>query len=129
MRGFKKGRFVLAAGLGVVIMTGTVYAEGDPEQGKRAFAQCVACHSIDEGQNRIGPSLHDIMGKAAASVEGFDYSPAMAESGLTWDDETMAEFLKNPRGLVQGTKMAFAGIRDEARIANLIAYLHELSAE
>lgn len=122
-------RFVLAAGLAVVITTGVAYAEGDPEQGKRAFSQCVACHSADPGQNRVGPSLHDIMGKQAASVEGFDYSPAMAEAGLTWDDETMAKFLENPRGLVPGTKMAFAGIRDEARIANLIAYLHELSAE
>ena len=122
-------RTFVSAAVGIMFLTGGVHAEGDPAKGKRAFAQCVACHSIDEGKHRVGPSLHAIMGKPAGAAEGFDYSPAMRDSGLTWDDATMAEFLAKPRDKIAGTKMAFAGIRDDKRMADIIAYLHTLSAD
>jgi cytochrome c len=76
----------------------TAHAEGDPAQGERVFTRCVACHSLEPGQNRVGPSLHAIMDNPSASVEGFNYSAAMQAADLVWDDETMHEYLRDPRG-------------------------------
>jgi cytochrome c len=118
--------------LALLVATGTgavAHAEGDPGQGERVFARCVACHTVEPDQNRVGPSLHGIMDSPAASVEGFNYSQAMEESGLVWDDETMAEYLRDPRGTVPGTTMAFAGLRNDEEVADVIAYLRQFSDE
>lgn len=104
----------------------TAHAEGDPGQGERVFTRCVACHSLEPGQNRVGPSLHAIMDNPSASVEGFNYSAAMQAADLVWDDETMHEYLRNPRATVPGTTMAFAGLRDEQQVADLIAFLRQM---
>ncbi|RZA17336.1 MAG: c-type cytochrome [Proteobacteria bacterium] len=87
---------------------------------------CKACHSVQPGKNGIGPSLAGIMGTKAGDVAGFEFSPAMIASGLTWNDSTMDAYLKDPRGVVPGTKMAFAGMKDDAKRKEVIAYLKTL---
>lgn len=96
---------------------------GDAAAGQAVFAQCQACHSVQAGQNRIGPSLHAIVGAPAGRVAGFSYSPANRDSGITWTPEKLFQFLENPQRVMPGTRMAFAGIADPQRRANLIAWL------
>jgi cytochrome c len=99
--------------------------EGDPAAGEKVFARCKACHVVDKEQNRVGPHLVGIIGRPAGSVEGFKYSDAMKNSGKTWDEATIAEYLKDPKGYIAGNKMAFAGLKKEEEVANVIAYLKE----
>lgn len=115
-----------AAALGFATLSApTVVMAADAEKGAKVFRKCKACHKLEEGKKGVGPSLHAIMGRAAGSVEGFKYSSAMADSGLTWDEETLATFLKKPKDLVPGTKMSFAGLKKDDDIADVIAYLTE----
>ncbi|WP_323770394.1 c-type cytochrome [Antarctobacter sp.] len=99
----------------------------DPElvaDGKKIFGKCKACHQIGDGaKNRTGPHLTGVVGRAIGGIEDFKYSNTMADMGGTWDEETLAAFLANPRGTVKGTKMAFAGLRKEEDVAAMIAYL------
>lgn len=108
----------------------TAAAAPDPalvEAGEKVFRKCKACHQVGDGaKNRTGPVLNGIMGRAAGSVEGFRYSNALekaAEGGLVWTEETLAEFLANPRKYLKGTKMAFAGLKSEEDQAAIAAYL------
>ena len=96
---------------------------GDATKGEAVFAQCRTCHVTDVGVNRIGPSLHGIVGRAAGRVAGYQYTPANANSGITWAPEKLFQYLENPQRVVPGTKMAFAGIADPQQRANLIAWL------
>lgn len=98
-------------------------ADGDADAGAKVFNKCKACHTLEEGKNKVGPSLFGVMGRAAGAVDGFKYSSAMQESGLTWDDATMAKFLAKPKDLVAKTKMSFAGLKKEDDIENVIAYI------
>jgi len=100
-------------------------ADGDVEKGKQAFNKCKACHSLDEGKNLIGPSLHGIMGRKAGTVAKFSYSKGMAELGVTWDEANMRKYLENPKGMVPNTKMIFVGIKKESEMDDLMAYLKE----
>jgi cytochrome c len=102
----------------------------DPVAGEKAYAVCKACHQVGEtAKNVIGPKLNGIVGSPAGAVEGFKYSDAMKNSGLTWDEATLAEYLKNPKAKVPGTKMAFAGIKDDAKVADVIAYLSQFGPD
>ncbi len=98
---------------------------GDAAAGEKVFKKCKACHSLEAGKNKVGPSLAGIAGRAAGTAEGYKFSKAMMESGLTWDDETLDLFLKKPKGLVKKTKMGFSGLRKDEDRANLIAFLKE----
>ena len=112
-----------------LISTGAALA-ADPVAGEKAFAVCKACHQVGEtAKNVIGPKLNGIVDRPAGAIEGFKYSDAMKNSGLTWDDATLTEYLKNPKAKVPGTKMAFAGIKDDAKIADVIAYLHQFGPD
>jgi cytochrome c len=102
----------------------------DPAAGEKAYAVCKACHRVGEGaKNTVGPSLNGIVGRQAATVEGFNYSDALKNSGLTWDEAALAEYFKNPKAKVPGTKMAFAGVKDDTKIADIIAYLQQFAAD
>jgi cytochrome c len=103
--------------------------EGDPAAGEKVFNKCRACHVLDEDRNRVGPYLHGVMGRTAGTAEGFNYSPAMKESGIVWDEETIAEYVADPRGYVPGNRMAFPGLKSEDDIKNLIAYLKEATTQ
>jgi cytochrome c len=100
---------------------------GDAAAGEKTFVQCKACHVLEEGQNRVGPSLHGIIGRTAGQVAGFNYSAANKNSGKVWDEETLYTYLENPQAFIPGTKMIFAGLKKPQDRANVIAYLKTAS--
>ncbi len=118
-----------AGGDGMTTKDGVAYASltGDAAAGKRIFAQCRTCHVTDPGVNRTGPSLAGIVGRAAGQVEGYNYSPANANSGLTWTEEQLYVYLEDPRGTIPNTKMIFAGLPKAQDRADVIAYLKDPS--
>lgn len=102
----------------------------DAAAGEKVFAKCKACHVADTDKNKVGPSLNGLIGRTAGTHEGYRYSKAMVEkgkSGLVWNNETLATYLHDPKALVKGTKMAFAGLKKDEDIANVIAYLDQFS--
>lgn len=107
-------------------------AAGDAEAGKRVFNRCKACHEAEKDTNKSGPHLYGIVGREAASVEGFKYSAAMTkagEGGLVWTAENIGDYMAKPKDFVPGNTMAFAGLRKEADVENLIAYLLSVAPE
>ena len=110
----------------MVLAAGTAQAEGDPALGKVQYNKCAACHSIKPGENKIGPSLHGIVGRPSHSVESFNYSEPMKAYSVTWDAPTLDKYLVDPRTTVPGTRMIFVGLKKEEERANLIAYLETL---
>lgn len=91
-----------------------------------SFAQCAVCHKTEPGETGIGPTLAGAFGARAGHVDGFKYSPAMLDSGLTWNQATLDRFLNDPKAVVPGTTMAFGGVKDAAKRAEIIAYLKTL---
>ena len=104
--------------------------QASPETGAgarpAAFAQCVSCHSVEPGKHGVGPSLANIMGTKAGDIPGFNFSPALKESGLVWNDETLDQWLAAPRKLVPGTRMAYAGMSNPAQRKEVIEYIKTL---
>lgn len=96
---------------------------GPTDRPPPAFAQCMSCHSVEAGRNMIGPSLHGVVGRPAASLPGYAYSPALEGAGLTWDAATLDKWITAPAKLVPGTKMTFAGMADPAKRKALIDWL------
>ena len=95
----------------------------DVAKGEKVFKRCKACHYADKEKNKTGPYLVDVIGRKAGSIDGYKYSKAMRESQLVWDEATLTAYLKAPKKFLKGTKMAFAGLKKEADIKNVIAYL------
>ena len=121
-------RVMMAA---AVLCTAAIPAiAADPAAGEKAFGVCKACHKVGEGaKNGVGPALNGVVGRAAGSGEGYKYSDAMASSGITWDEANLAEYLKNPKTKVAGNKMMFAGVKDDTKIADIIAFLGQFNAD
>ena len=102
----------------------------DVAAGEQSFKKCLPCHSIGEGaKNKVGPVLNGLEGRHSGSIEGFTYTDANKNSGITWDDATFKEYIKDPRAKIPGTKMVFAGIKNEKEIGDLWAYLRQFDAE
>ena len=101
----------------------------DAAVGEKTFVQCRACHQIGEtAKNAVGPVLNGLFGRKSGSVEGYSYSAANKNSGITWDEAVFREYIKDPKAKVPGTKMVFAGIKDDKRIDDLIAFLKQYDA-
>jgi cytochrome c len=99
----------------------------DAEAGSKVFrAQCSACHVTDPGKNRVGPSLFGIVGRHSGEVEGFRYSAANKQANIDWTPETLDKYLANPKAVVPGTIMTYAGLKNDKQRADLIAYLETL---
>jgi len=110
--------------LGGTLAIGGPAVAADVEAGEKVVKKCKACHWADKEKNKTGPHLVGIIGRAAGSLESYKkYSKAMKESGIVWDDATLTEYLRAPKQYVKGTKMAFAGLKKDADIENVIAYL------
>lgn len=115
-----------------VLANNPVHAAGDAVAGKKVFSKCMACHDMAVDKNKIGPSLHGVVGRTAGTLASFEskYSDAMKQAGaagLVWDETNIAAYMKAPKEKVPGNKMAFAGLKDDADIANVIAYIEESS--
>lgn len=123
MKGKVLGILIAGATFGVPAAAAAQEA-GDPAAGQRVYARCLACHRVGpDAPNGVGPHLNGIVGRAAGSVEGFEYSDAMKNSGITWTVEELHAFLMDPAAKVPDNKMAFPGIKNETQLADLIAYL------
>ena len=122
-------RFLLvlaAAAVGSLLIALPANAQ-NVEAGQKAFKQqCGICHDVAVGKNRVGPSLFAVVGRKAGSESGFNYSDADKNSGLTWDQATLDKYLADPRGTVPGTKMTYAGVKNDEQRRDLIAYLATL---
>ena len=109
----------------LAVLAGHPAAAQDASRGASLYGQCIGCHSVD--RNRTGPRHCGVFGRAAGTQPGFRYSPAMRQSGLIWDAQSLDAFLTSPRGLVPGTRMTIAGVADPTDRTNLIAYLRQLT--
>ncbi len=113
----------------LVLGIGTASAQ-DPAAGEKAFAQCRACHQVGPtAKNAVGPVLNGLFGREAGTVEGYNYSAANKNSGITWDEAVFREYIQNPKAKIPGTKMVYAGLKDEQRINDLVAYLKQFNAQ
>jgi cytochrome c len=102
----------------VIGAAGAASAQNDP-----SFVQCVACHTVKPGQNRVGPTLHGIVGAKKAGVAGFNYSPALRAQKGVWSEAELDAYIANPRAKVPGTRMVYSGMADAAKRKRLIAWL------
>jgi cytochrome c len=106
-------------------------AAGDAAKGEKVFKKCAACHSLEPGKKKVGPSLHGVIGRTAGSAEGYRYSKAMTahgQSGVVWNADTLEQFLGAPRQAVKGTKMGFPGLKKAQDRADVIAFLGQHSS-
>jgi len=124
MNNFIKNLLVVV-GIIIVILIFSVANADDPVNGKKVFKKCVACHSLQEGKNKIGPSLYNLLDRKAGLVEGYKYSKAMKSSGVVWDEESLDEFLTKPRKVIPKTKMSFRGIKNKSLRDDLISFLKQ----
>jgi cytochrome c len=96
------------------------------ETGSTELQKCKICHALDTaGGNRVGPDLHGVFGRKAGTVPGFNFSDAMKNSGIVWDDDSLAKYLRDPKGSLPGTRMSFPGITDEAVLHDLLQQLKQ----
>jgi cytochrome c len=103
-------------------------SKANPDGGQDVFKKCLQCHTPDKGgRNLVGPNLYGIVGRARAAQPGFAYSEAMKKHPGNWTFEELAKYLHDPKADIPGNKMAFAGVRDNAELADLLVYLRKLA--
>jgi cytochrome c len=125
-----KAMLASASILVAALLLGTSAHAQDVSAGERSFNKCRACHQLGEtAKNTIGPVLNGLFGRPSGSVEGYSYSPANKAAGLTWDDTVFADYIKDPKAKMPGTKMIFAGIKNEQEIKDLAAYLKQFDKD
>ncbi len=105
---------------------GAAVKPGDAAKGASSFRMCASCHQVGpSARSGFGPHLNGVFGRRAGTADGYPYSPAMKQSAVVWNEQTLAAFLRDPGKVVPGTKMRFWGIGNEQQIANLLAYLRQ----
>ena len=113
----------------IAASTGTGLTQ-DVEKGQNSFKKCLPCHSIGAGaKNKIGPELNGLDGRTAGTIPDFSYSDANKNSGIVWGEAKFKEYIQDPRGVVPGTKMIFAGIKNPQEINDLWAYVSQFKAD
>jgi cytochrome c len=119
-----------AASVAFAALAGTAQAAGDAAAGEKVWAKCKACHQVGEtAKNMVAPQLNGLDGRAAGAAEGYNYSEALKGSGITWNEASFKEFVKNPKAKVAGTKMVFQGLAAEKDQDDLWAYLASFGAD
>jgi cytochrome c len=102
----------------------------DVAAGKTSFNKCMACHAIGEGaKNKVGPELNGLDGRKSGTAEGYSYSDANKNSGITWNEAQFKEYIKDPKAKIPGTKMAFAGIKNDKEVNDLWAFLSQFDKD
>jgi cytochrome c len=120
---------IAAAALTILALGMPAHAQ-DAAAGEKVFVQCRACHQVGEtAKNGVGPNLNGLFGRTAGTIEGYNYSEANKKSGIVWDEAVFAEYIQNPRAKIPGTKMIYAGLKDEKRIKDLTAYLKQFDKD
>jgi cytochrome c len=124
-------RVLVGVVTGILILGTHGYAEEQAgNAGADAFRKCMACHQVGpSARNGVGPVLNGSIGRPAGTHPGYNYSAAMRNSGLVWDEQTLTRYLRAPREVVPGTRMAFAGLKDDQELAAVIAYLKRFDEE
>ena len=126
-----KASLALGVFVGSAMLSGAAFAQ-DVSAGEKVFKKCSACHAVGEGaKNKVGPHLNDMFGRTAGTLEDYKYSKPMIDAGaggLVWDAAALTQYLADPKGMIKGTKMSFAGLKKEDDLANVIAYLQTFSA-
>ena len=121
---------LFAGAMLLVAATSLAQAAGDPAEGEKVFAKCKICHQIGDGaKNAVGPELNGLIGRHSGTAPGYNYSDANKNSGLTWDEATFRDYIKNPKAKIPGTKMIFAGLPKDTDIDNLLAYLQQFGPD
>ena len=110
----------------VFIASSSSLLAADAEKGKKLFKKCKACHSVKDGDDKIGPNLYKIVGRASAAVSGFEYYDGLKALNITWDEGKLDEWIKKPKKMVKDTKMIFPGLKKADKRADLIEYLKTL---
>lgn len=122
-----KATIAAAISVALAIVPGTLAAqsgEGNAARGERVFNQCKTCHAVTkDAASPGGPTLFGVFGRKAGTAPKYEASEAIVKSGIVWDDKTMAEYLKDPKGRVPGTTMAFAGVKQQMQLDDVIAYI------
>jgi cytochrome c len=122
-------RSLVMAAVILAASTGAGLAQ-DVDAGESSFKKCLPCHDIGEdARNKVGPELNGLDGRKSGSAEGFNYSDANKNSGITWNEAQFKEYIKDPRAKVPGTKMIFPGIKNEKEVDNLWAYISQFKAD
>ena len=120
----------LSAAAVLALLSSNAFAAGDPEAGAKVFNKCRACHKVGpDAKNAVGPVLNGLAGRKTGAVEGYAYSDANKNSGLTWDEATFKEYIANPKAKIPGTKMTFAGLPNEVDRDNIWAYISQFKAD
>jgi cytochrome c len=103
-------------------------AKANPDSGKDLFKACAQCHTVEKGgATKQGPNLYEIIGRDIGKHPGFSFSPALNEKGGKWTWETLANYLHDPKGYIPGNRMSYAGMKDNAELADMLVYLRTLS--
>lgn len=127
--GFGLRAMIGAVIIGVMLASGGSFAQ-DAEKGAKVFKKCAACHTVGIGaKNKVGPILNGVVGRPAGQVKGYKYSRPLLESGITWTEGMLTDFVRDTKGLIRGTRMKFAGLDKEDEIADLIAYLEKFDVD
>jgi cytochrome c len=122
-----KRALIALAALGAAVTAATAQ---DLAAGATSFKKCAACHDVGEtAKNKVGPVLNGLDGRKSGSVAGYNYSDGNKNSGITWNEAAFLEYIKDPKAKVPGTKMVFAGIKNETEAKNLWAHLNQYTAD
>jgi cytochrome c len=116
--------------LATLIGSTAIVSAQDLAAGEQSFKKCLPCHAVGEGaKNKVGPVLNGLEGRKSGTIEGFTYTDANKNSGLVWDEAVFRDYIKDPRAKIPGTKMIFAGIKNEKEVSDLWAYMRQFDAE
>jgi cytochrome c len=129
MKEFEMKAWAIAA---VIVFTGSAGGAlaQDLAAGENSFKKCLACHRVGpDAKNLVGPVLNGLDGRKSGTIEGYNYTDANKNSGISWDEKTFAEYITDPRAKIPGTKMVFAGVKNEKERADLWAYLKQFDAK
>ena len=121
-------RLIAAAGL--LVAASSAASAQDAAAGEKFFNKCRACHQVGEtAMNTVGPVLNGLFGRKSGTIEGYSYSEANKNSGITWDEKVFAEYIMDPKAKIPSTKMAFAGIKNDQEIKDLTAFLKQFGKD